>query len=114
MRLPGKRVIYDKFAGFLSMQDIGKALQKATEVHESAQLSTGSGNLVRRGKTRIWAFGPKGNTRQFCGDYPQIQNAMLWSRRVWNWIIFSGRTWRRIRRRGIELRISVARNGSAL
>ena len=43
--------LYDKFAGFLeSMQDIGKALQKATEVHEKgiAQLSTGSGNLVRR------------------------------------------------------------------
>ena len=43
--------LYDKFCGFLSsIDDIGKALQKATEAHEKGvgQLSSGSGNLVGR------------------------------------------------------------------
>ncbi|MBT5717752.1 MAG: DNA recombination protein RmuC, partial [Opitutae bacterium] len=43
--------LYDKFCGFLdNMNDIGKALQKATEAHEKGygQLSKGSGNLVGR------------------------------------------------------------------
>lgn len=42
-------LLYDKFVGFLSsIEDIGKALGKATDAHEKAfsQLSSGSGNLV--------------------------------------------------------------------
>ena len=42
-------LLYDKFVGFLSsIEDIGKALGKASEAHDKAvsQLSTGSGNLV--------------------------------------------------------------------
>ena len=42
-------LLYDKFVGFLSsIDDIGKALGKATDAHEKAfsQLSSGSGNLV--------------------------------------------------------------------
>jgi DNA recombination protein RmuC len=42
-------LLYDKFVGFLSsIDDIGKALGKATDAHEKAfsQLSTGPGNLV--------------------------------------------------------------------
>jgi DNA recombination protein RmuC len=42
-------LLYDKFVGFLSsMEDVGKALGKASEAHDKAvsQLSTGPGNLV--------------------------------------------------------------------
>lgn len=42
-------LLYDKFVGFLSsMEDVGKALGKASEAHGKAvsQLSTGPGNLV--------------------------------------------------------------------
>ena len=42
-------LLYDKFVGFLSsIEDIGKALGKASEAHDKAvsQLSTGPGNLV--------------------------------------------------------------------
>jgi DNA recombination protein RmuC len=42
-------LLYDKFVGFLSsIDDIGKALGKATDAHDKAvsQLSTGPGNLV--------------------------------------------------------------------
>ena len=42
-------LLYDKFVGFLSsMEDVGKALTKASEAHDKAvsQLSTGPGNLV--------------------------------------------------------------------
>ena len=42
-------LLFDKFVGFLSsIDDIGKALGKATDAHEKAfsQLSSGSGNLV--------------------------------------------------------------------
>ena len=42
-------LLYDKFVGFItSIEDIGKALGKASEAHEKAvsQLSSGSGNLV--------------------------------------------------------------------
>lgn len=42
-------LLYDKFVGFLtSIEDIGKALGKATDAHEKAfsQLSSGPGNLV--------------------------------------------------------------------
>ena len=42
-------LLYDKFVGFLtSIEDVGKALGKASEAHEKAvsQLSTGPGNLV--------------------------------------------------------------------
>jgi DNA recombination protein RmuC len=42
-------LLYDKFVGFLtSIEDIGKALGKATHAHEKAfnQLSSGTGNLV--------------------------------------------------------------------
>ena len=43
--------LYDKFAGFLgSLEEMGKALRKATEAHQKGigQLTTGSGNLVGR------------------------------------------------------------------
>ena len=43
--------LYDKFAGFLgSLEEMGKALRKATEAHQKgiSQLTTGSGNLVGR------------------------------------------------------------------
>lgn len=43
--------LYDKFIGFLgNIEDIGKALQKATDAHEKGigQLSSGSGNLISR------------------------------------------------------------------
>ena len=42
-------LLYDKFVGFLtSIEDVGKALGKASEAHDKAvsQLSTGPGNLV--------------------------------------------------------------------
>jgi DNA recombination protein RmuC len=42
-------LLYDKFVGFLSsIDDISKALGKATDAHDKAvsQLSTGPGNLV--------------------------------------------------------------------
>ena len=43
--------LYDKFIGLLeNLEDIGKALQKAADIHEKAigQLSTGTGNLIGR------------------------------------------------------------------
>ena len=43
--------LYDKFVGFLvNIEDIGKALQKATDAHEKGvgQLSSGTGNLISR------------------------------------------------------------------
>ena len=42
-------LLYDKFVGFLSsIEDIGKALGKASDAHDKAvsQLSTGPGNLI--------------------------------------------------------------------
>ena len=46
--------LFDKFAGFLeSMEGIGKALDKASEIHGKGmkQLATGNGNLVNRVET---------------------------------------------------------------
>jgi DNA recombination protein RmuC len=42
-------LLYDKFIGFLTnVEDIGKALEKATLAHQNAvgQLSTGNGHLI--------------------------------------------------------------------
>ena len=46
-------LLYDKFVGFLeSMDEIGKALGKASSAHQTAveRLSTGSGHLARSGR----------------------------------------------------------------
>lgn len=43
--------LYDKFVGFLgNIEEVGKALQKATDAHEKGlgQLSSGAGNLISR------------------------------------------------------------------
>ena len=77
-------LLYDKFVGFLtSIEDVGKALGKASEAHDKAvsQLSTGPGNLVGQVE-KLKAMGirtkkelPQSFSRELESNQEEIENS---------------------------------------